>query len=266
MKVIFNCIALLILVVLNSCEDKIDLKLNSVADKYVIVADLHNANTSQMIVISHTVDFSKNSTNDPVTGANVVVKNITSGRSYHFIDRSNGDYTMDRMTLREGDTYALTVQMPDGNKFESTCTMPKYVDVDSIGLIRKKTFNEEYIYASLNFIDPPIKENYYKYKLKLNNEDLKFSDVFSDKFNDGLVVVHEIANEDNNIKVGDEMQILRQCIAKDVYTYWSNIKGQNPGSAAPSNPISNISNGALGYFSVSSAQYYNLTVLQSKKL
>lgn len=266
MKVIFNCIAVFIIVFLNSCEDKIDLKLDSVADKYVIVADLHNANTAQMIVINRAVDFSNNSASNPVIGANVVVKNITSGRSYQFVDQSNGEYIMDRMTLREGNSYALSIQMPDGSLYESTCTMPAYVAVDSIGLVRKKTFDEEYIYASLSFLDPPAKENYYKYKIKLNNEDFKFSDIFSDKFNDGLFVEHEIANEDNDIKVGDEIKILRQCIAKDVYTYWSNIKGQNPGSAAPSNPISNISNGALGYFSVSSAQYYDLKVLQTKKL
>jgi len=34
----------------------------------------------------------------------------------------------------------------------------------------------------------------------------------------------------------------------------------NPGSASPGNPTSNISNGALGYFSVSSARDYTVDI------
>ncbi|MCW2260449.1 MULTISPECIES: DUF4249 domain-containing protein [Sphingobacterium] len=261
-KTVFNCIVLVTAVFLSSCEDKIDLELDAVVGKYVIVGDLHNANVSQTISINRVVDFSNTSPNDPVLGAYVQVTNMSSGRSYQFADRNNGSYVIDRMTFKEGDRYALSVTMSDGSHFESTCIMPKYVAVDSIGLVRKKRFNDEYIYASFGFNDPANQDNYYKYKLKLNDEEFKFSDVFSDKFNDGLFVEHEISNEDEDIKVGDEIQVLRQCIAKDVYTYWSNVKGLNPGSAAPSNPISNISNGALGYFSVSSAQYYELKVLE----
>lgn len=265
-KAIINCVLLATITFLSSCEDKIDLKLDSVMGKYVIAADLHNANTSQTIFINRVVSFSNDSPNDPVVGAYVLVKNVTSGRAYQFVDKSNGRYVMDRMALKEGDKYTLSVEMPDGSLYESTCTMPEYIAVDSIGLVRKKRFDEEYIYASFSFNDPANVENYYKYKLKLNDEEFKFSDVFNDKFNDGLLVEHEISNEDDDIKVGDNLQVLRQCIAKDVYTYWSNIRNQNPGSAAPTNPISNISNGALGYFSVSSAQYYDLKVLEKSKL
>lgn len=261
-KTIYNGLILVMLLFLSSCEDKIDLKLDPVIGKYVIVADLHNANTLHTIYINRVVDFANNSPHNPVLDAHVKVENLTSGRVYQFMDKSDGTYVMDRMSLKEGDTYALTVKVSDGSIFESKCTMPKYIAVDSIGLVRKKRFDEEFIYASFSFNDPADEANYYKYKLKLNDDELKFSAVFSDKFNDGLEVEHEISNEDNDIKVGDEIQILRQCIAKDVYTYWSNIANQNPGSAAPSNPISNISNGALGYFSVSSAQYYDMKVLE----
>lgn len=266
MKLFLNYISLFMILFLGSCEDKIDLELGSIEEKYVIVADLHNATPLQTIQINKAVDFSNNTTKNPVLGAHVLVENTTSGRSYKFVDGGDGSYTIDKMTLNEGDSYALHIEMSDGEAFEATCKMPVFVNVDSIGLLRKKRFDEEYIYATLSFVDPVGEENYYKYKLKLNDEEFKFSDVFSDKFNDGLLVEHEITNEDNDLKVGDRIQILRQCIAKDVYTYWSNIQGQNPGSAAPFNPISNISNGALGYFSVSSAQYYHLDVAEKRKL
>ncbi|UIR57143.1 DUF4249 domain-containing protein [Sphingobacterium sp. SRCM116780] len=262
MKAILNYIVLLNVLLLFSCEDKIDLNLDSVEGKYVIVGDLHNADNAQTIRIHRAVDFSANSTNNPVLGADVLVKNQTTGREYKFVDAGNGDYNIARMTLNEGESYSLFVQTKDGNTFEANCTMPHYVTVDSIGLVRKKIFNDEYLYVSMGFLDPVNKENYYKYKLKVNDGDFKFSDVFSDKFNNGLEVEHEITNEDNDLKIGDTIKVLRQCIAKEVYTYWSNIKEQNPGSAAPANPISNISNGALGYFSVSSARYYDLELIE----
>jgi len=49
-------------------------------------------------------------------------------------------------------------------------------------------------------------------------------------------------------------------IDKDVFKYWNELQSINPGSAAPANPTSNISNGALGYFSVSSARTYNFFI------
>ena len=34
-----------------------------------------------------------------------------------------------------------------------------------------------------------------------------------------------------------------------MYDFWNAVQATNPGTAAPANPPSNISNGALGYFS-----------------
>src|SRR5690606_37758278 len=103
--------------------------------------------------------------------------------------------------------------------------------------------------------------NYYRYTVSLNGAPYVFSSVFSDKFNDGKQVTHQIgAPDDAELKAGDEMKIRRATIYKDVHRYWSEYQATYPGSAAPGNPTSNISNGALGYFSVSNAREYTVTV------
>jgi hypothetical protein len=56
------------------------------------------------------------------------------------------------------------------------------------------------------------------------------------------------------------VRILRQCIDVGAYNYWNSFQMINPGSASPANPISNLSNNALGYFSVSVGKYYESEV------
>jgi len=55
-----------------------------------------------------------------------------------------------------------------------------------------------------------------------------------------------------------------QCVDKKVFTYWYSLSQQGgngfANSATPSNPTSNISNGALGYFSAHTVQHASVTV------
>ncbi len=157
--------------------------------------------------------------------------------------------------------YSLKVNV-DGKEFLSTTQRNPYVEVDSIGIMQEEVFNENYFVITFKFDDPKDVSNYYKYSFSVNGGPFKFASVFSDKFNNGLFVTHEITerDDDSKFKVGDSIEIIRECINKDVYDFWNELQSINPGSAAPGNPKSNISNGALGYFSVSSAKLYKVVI------
>ena len=61
-----------------------------------------------------------------------------------------------------------------------------------------------------------------------------------------------IKGRDHEVVVGDKIHVEMQSIDNNVFTYYSallQISGGNGGTATPTNPPSNISNGALGYFS-----------------
>lgn len=263
---VFNYTAILLsLFLLSSCEEVIDINLNSTNPKYVIEADLNDISTTQTIRISKTVNFSEPIPSEPVNNAQIIVTDV-SGKIHVFNATGNGVYASSNFKPTANGSYSLKVNI-EGQEFLSTTTRVPYVEVDSLGITKDEIFNETYYSITFKFLDPINMANYYKYSYSVNDQPFKFSAVFSDKFNNGLLVTHEITerNEDSKFVVGDEVNILRECINVDVYNFWSDLQSINPGSAAPANPKSNISNGALGYFSVSSAKLYKVTISDSSE-
>ena len=76
----------------------------------------------------------------------------------------------------------------------------------------------------------------------------------NDQLNDGLTI-QAFVRADNDINVNDTLQIELDAIDKPLYDYWYTLNSTTLSSqtAAPANPPSNISNGALGYFSAYAA-------------
>ena len=247
------------LVTLWGCEDKIDLELPENTGQLVITADLMVSDQQHEISIQKVVSI-KDSLFSPITDAEVIITNMQNNRTYTFLAGKDGVYTNKSLRLQEKVTYQLQVRTADGREIVGTSKVPSYVDVDSIGLSERVIFTDTIYYPTLVFIDPPEKGNYYKYKMSVNSGKLRFIDVFSDKFNNGLEVQHDIIDRDRDLKVGDRVRILRQCIDVGAYNYWNSFQMINPGAASPSNPISNLNNNALGYFSVSVGKYYESEV------
>ena len=63
--------------------------------------------------------------------------------------------------------------------------------------------------------------------------------------------------------VGDTVTYELISLDKGAYEYFNSLQelvNVNPGSAAPSNPVSNFSNGALGYFSAWSSDSKTIVI------
>ncbi len=262
MKKILGVIAVA-LFTLGGCEDKIDLELPENTGQLVITADLMVSDQQHEISIQQVVRI-KDSLLAPITDAEVTVRNMQNNRTYTFLAGADGVYTNKTLRLQEKATYQLQVKTADGREIQGTSKVPSYVDVDSIGLSERIIFTDTIYYPTLVFTDPPEIGNYYKYKMSVNGGKLRFIDVFSDKYNNGLEVQHDIIDRDRDLKIGDRVRILRQCIDVGAYNYWNSFQMINPGSASPSNPISNLSNNALGYFSVSVGKYYESEVVLAR--
>ncbi|MDM1296387.1 DUF4249 family protein [Sphingobacterium sp. N143] len=246
--------------ILFSCEDKIDLELPENTGQLVITADLMASDQLHQINIQEVVGI-KDEVLSPITDAEVMVKNLENNEIYTFLAGPDGVYTNKTLRLREKTSYQLYVKTVEGKVIEGISTLPSYVDVDSIGLSERVLFTDTIYYPTMIFNDPPEKGNYYRYKMSVNNGEMRFIDVFSDKYNNGLEVQHDIVDRDRDLKIGDKIHILRQCIDVGAYNYWNSFQMINPGAASPSNPISNLSNNALGYFSVSVGKYYDSEVV-----
>ncbi|MCA5004868.1 DUF4249 domain-containing protein [Sphingobacterium bovistauri] len=248
---------LIICLGLASCEELIDVNLNDVDPRYVIEGDLTDLSADQVITVSQTVAFDAPVRNKPVENAIVTVTD-DKGTIYAFTKSGDGIYRANfkPKALR---TYNLKVVI-EGEVFAASSYMNSYIDVDSLGVIEDVIFTDTVYSVTQKFMDPKDQPNYYKYKISVNGSDFAFSRVFSDKFNDGMFVTHQISDPNNDIFLGDSVVVNRQIIDKQVFDYWNELQSINPGSAAPANPTSNISNGALGYFSVSSSKRYGYRV------
>ena len=71
------------------------------------------------------------------------------------------------------------------------------------------------------------------------------------------------ADYERSLKKGDQLTVEMRCIEMPVYLYWYSLTqgalGQNQ-SASPANPVSNITGGAIGYFSANTFEAKTMTV------
>lgn len=247
-----------VLWLMSSCEELIHVDLNTGHPRYVIEADLNNLSNIQVIRVSQTVAFNSDKSSEPITDANVQVTS-SKGQKFTFTSIGEGYYQNSNFTPMANNTYHLSVKV-DGEEFTADEAMYDYINVDSIGSLEETIFNEANYSVLVKFADPIDQADYYKYLVSVNQKPFRFLQAFSDKYNDGLYVTHQLTDFNKPFALGDTILIRRQVISKPVFDYWNQIQMLNPGSAAPANPKSNISNGAFGYFSVSNTKDYGITI------
>lgn len=249
-----------LLLLISSCEEKVDLDLNDAAARIVIDAQLSDASSVQRIRISRSVAFDDPINTSGIKGATVWVKD-NENRNYSFQYEKDGYYIHRTFKPLSGRTYTLHVDVQK-QQYNSTCRMPAYVTVESTHISEKNLGGENYFFAALTFKDPAKISNYYIYTLSTNGSPFRFARAESDQFNDGLKVTHYITDQENDLSSGDTITVRRYCVDQKTYQYWNEYQSNNLSNAAPGNPKSNISNNALGYFSVAPVMEYKLKITQ----
>jgi hypothetical protein len=125
MKKMFNKILILLFggILLSSCNDVIQVKLDEGSKLYVIDAFVNDMRKDQVIKL--TTSYSFFSAEDPpyVSGANVILKDITENKQYVFNYTSNGNYVYPITTAdtiaKPGHFYELYVTI-EGNTYTSS--------------------------------------------------------------------------------------------------------------------------------------------------
>lgn len=239
-----------------SCEKVIDADLKDATSVIVIEGIVTNRIDSQIVKIHRSVPFGESNVFPGVTGAIVTILDNSSGRLVPLRERRPGYYMARNFTGRSGVTYSLRVEA-EGKVFTAISTMPDQVNIDSMGVSVSTFLNEEQRTVQLLYTDPAKVRNYYRFLLSINGKPSKNIFAFEDNFSNGRVVTRELFDLDLNAKPGDKAEIEMHCIDPAVFRYWQGLdQNQNRGGASttPANPVSNISNGALGYFSAHTKQ------------
>ena len=260
-KAICTYLFAMAIVFISSCEKVIDLKLDEASSALVIEGTVNNRIDTQVVRISRSSAITSQTAFAGVSGANVTVTDH-NGQIYVFRERAPGIYSSRRLPGQPGKTYLLTVVYED-KEYKASSTMPSQTLLDSVQITNTTFFSEERKSVQVLYSDPPQIKNSYRFTLTING--IRSRDIFSfnDDFNDGNYVSREIFDNDVDLKSGDLVDIEMQCIDPFVYRYWQGLdQNQNRGGASitPANPVSNISNGALGYFSAHTQQFVRIEI------
>jgi hypothetical protein len=246
-------VALLGLLTIQACKKVVRVDLVDVTPKIVIEGNITDGPGPYRVLLSQTVNFSANNTFPPVTGATVTITDSNSGKTEQLIEADSGVYLSLALTGLPMHTYKLVV-VASGQQYTASSTMPLPVRLDSVTLEGNVTLNNKVeINAVVSFQDPPGITNYYQFTEAVDGRVIPDIFVFDDRLSDGRYIQEPLFNDSSYLQVGDTLEVTMNCVDQNTYDYFyllANVVSSNGlQSATPVNPTSNISNGALGYFS-----------------
>lgn len=247
-----------------SCTKVVQVNLNNASPQIVIEGNITDSPGPYRVQITKTVNFSEDNVYPAVSGAAVKITDSATGITDVLAETSAGIYTT--QTLLQGiagHTYQLYV-LTNGESFTASSTMPQPVKLDSVTFEHSNRFGNTEINAVVNFQDPPGIVNYYTFTEYVNGKQLSEGFVFSDRLSDGKYIRQQFFNDSSYLNNGDTLLLKMNCVDKNVWNYFNTLdnvtNGNNFQSAAPSNPVANISNRGLGYFSAHTLQTKKLVV------
>lgn len=245
-----------LVITLSSCQKVIDIDLNSATPQYVIEAELVEGTQDFRVRVTKTSNYFSTDNVTSVNNATITLKK-DNGTPTTLTNEANGYYKTTNYTATNKVNYQLSVAV-DGKTFDASSFLPKPVTLDSISIEKSggrpfgggKADSSYQLYC--NFQDPAGEANYYQIKTTING-------VPNDKGGSILVIEDRLTNGNKiripifttDFKLNDVVEIELLSIDKKVYEYFntlSTLVSNGNNSAAPANPLTNWSGGALGYF------------------
>ncbi len=259
-----------------SCEDVVDVNLNSTTPKLVIDASIKwekgTEGSTQKIKLTTTSEFFSNSV--PVaSGATVTVENTTknTGKTYQFIEiGQSGEYICSDFLPIIEDDYMLKV-VYKGQTYTASSKLKATPDAVKVEQKLLPGFGEGDNYqVKVFFQDNPNENNFYLGGIKNSNIAFPEFGVLSDEFTQGNLMFIVYIDE---LKKGDKIDYTLQGITEKYNNYISKIiatsSANNSGpfavpqiSAIRGNIINTTDseNFPLGYFHLSQINSSSITI------
>lgn len=253
---------LLVALTIVSCEKVIDLKPKDTESRLVVEGNITNESGPYLVKLSKTLPFNESSNFPAVTNAQVVITD-DAGQTDLLIHIGDGVYQTNSLQGVVGRTYSLKINL-EGETYTASSTMPEVVPLDTITTSTMSFGPNEIIMLTPVFTDPSTIGNYYNFNLFVNGEKGNSYIIWNDVKGNGEVNEKTIRTIGTEINSGDEVKIEMQSVNTVDYQYYfllSQISSKGPAAGAtPSNPPTNISNGALGLFSAHGTSSKTITI------
>lgn len=270
MKILIRWACLISVFCLTSCEEVIDLDLGDTPPQIIIEGVVSTDPGPYTVKITQSVNYGEKNIFPPVSGALITISD-EAGHSEVLEELEQGVYYTSNLQGQKGETYKTEVEIA-GKKYSAASTIPSTaISIQSISyeFVEESLFNDEGYYLTAYFSDPSEEVNYYRLKIFVNGEpylidvdgNLVKDDNFwliNDKFFNGKMINLEFPFP---LKAGDEVNLELHQLDQATFNYYRTlVELMGGGGVAPSNPVTNWSNGALGYFGALSISYGSISI------
>jgi Domain of unknown function (DUF4249) len=281
MKKINLIFAIMVAVFMNSCQEVVDIPLDTESPRLVIDASINwekgTSGANQKIILTTTTDFY--SKNIPVvSGATVTVTN-SKNVVFNFVEKPNtGEYFCKNFAPKIEEVYTLTV-VNKGETYTATETLKSVAKIENPAIPVKdaedkdvlitngisqevqKGFRDDGFKFRAFFVDPANEKNYYLYRYSYSNKIKATYYVNEDEFFDGNP--NFSLDFQDKLFSGDKLEVTHYGISKTYFNYMNillSIAGSQGGAPFQSPPATvkgniinktNFDNYPLGYFSLS---------------
>lgn len=237
---------------LSSCEDVVNLDLNSVEPLLVIDATI-SANGGCRVVLTQTQDFDSTESWNRLTGAEITLTDNETGESETLIFDNQFQYYHSLKPTFEGHKYSISIEY-ENNIYSASETIPQTVPIDSLYIMRVRMDSKEdspWMTPIIKFNDPAGERNYYMATIYVNGNRMKSVYNFDDEYKDGKIYEPVLGfdssdNNDDELKIGDEVSVEMESLSYGSYRYYQTMFAVAAGGGV--NPTSNFTGGVLGCF------------------
>lgn len=253
--------AFIFAIFLTSCTEEIKIDLNTSNPALVIEGSITNETGPYSIKLSKSVNYDASNVFPGVSGATVILSDDAGNRDT-LTEGANGIYNTKHIQGVQGRTYNLYVK--DGEKeYTSISKMENMITLDSIYAVPFPGGGpggpprDSNLLVFNVFQDPAAIKNYYRLVQYVKKP---MEAVFTKQT--GILVTNDLNTNGNLILIpyfaqsdaqrNDSVIMELQTLNKAAYEYLNTLNDINGGgfsSGTPANPTSNISGGAMGYFS-----------------
>lgn len=262
-------ITLFLALTFTSCEDVVNLDLETGETRLVIDAEIMwkkgTSGNEQTIKISKTAPYYNNST-PKVSGAQVRVEN-SNGDVFTFNETEAGVYKCTNFVPVIDADYKLFIEA-EGKSFTATEKLTSVVPITKVDQKMVPDFGgKDVIEMTFYYTDPADQVNFYV--TDYQSEFLIFPqyEITNDEFYNGNEISTRFSDED--MKPGNTVKITHRGVSKNFFNYMKLIleaSNSNPFSVPPGNIRGNILNTtnandyALGYFRLCEADQVDYLV------
>lgn len=249
-----------------SCEKVIDLDLNTANPAPVFESYLENDSVCY-VKATLTSSYYDASESPPLTDASFTISD-NNGNRETLIHEGEGIYRGQNLRGVVGNTYTLTANW-NTNTYTAKSTMQPLVPIDSFSRRSVASFfgpprpgAPPRFWIYVNYTDPSARKNFYAIRT-----------TYSDSTETGVTSVTDYSIDDDDLndgiatrsftsfrpfQPGDTISVELASLDAATHLYFKTLQnaigGAGAGSAAPANPTTNFSQGALGYFGAWSKQ------------